>query len=98
MSSSPAGLVEVDAPPIRLALDAFEEALGRRPVLVRCGGTLPIVPALVAKGIPVVHTGFDVPEGNVHAPNERLLLEYMPLGFDAARRTLVAFGDLAPPA
>jgi acetylornithine deacetylase/succinyl-diaminopimelate desuccinylase-like protein len=97
-SSSPAGLVEADAPPIRLALDAFEEALGRRPILVRCGGTLPIVPALVAKGIPVVHTGFDVPEGNVHAPNERLLLDYMPLGFEAARRTLVAFGDLPPPA
>jgi acetylornithine deacetylase/succinyl-diaminopimelate desuccinylase-like protein len=97
-SSSPAGLVDAAAPPVRLALDAFEEALGRRPVLVRCGGTLPIVPALAAKGIPVVHTGFDVPEGNVHAPNERLLLEYMPLGFEAARRTLVAFGDLARPA
>jgi acetylornithine deacetylase/succinyl-diaminopimelate desuccinylase-like protein len=97
-SSSPAGLVDTGAPPVRLALDAFEEALGRRPILVRCGGTLPIVPALVAKRIPVVHTGFDVPEGNVHAPNERLLLEYMPLGFEAARRTLVAFGDLPPAA
>ena len=97
-SSSPAGLVDPGAVPIRIALDAFEEALGRRPVLIRCGGTLPIVPALVAKGIPVVHTGFDVPEGNVHAPNERLLLEYMPLGFEAARRTLVAFADLTPSA
>lgn len=97
-SSSPAGLVDPGSVPIRIALDAFEEALGRRPVLIRCGGTLPIVPALVAKGIPVVHTGFDVPEGNVHAPNERLLLEYMPLGFEAARRTLVAFADLPPSA
>lgn len=97
-SSSPAGLVDPAAPPLRIALDAFEAALGRRPVLVRCGGTLPIVPALVAKGIPVVHTGFDVPEGNVHAPDERLLLEYVPLGFEAARRTLAAYGDLAPPA
>lgn len=95
-SSSPAGLVVADAPPIRLALDAFEDVLGRRPILVRCGGTLPIVPALVAKGIPVVHTGFDVPEGNVHAPNERLLLDYVRLGFEAARRALVAFGDLVP--
>ena len=97
-SSSPAGLVNTDAAPIRVALDAFEGVLGRRPILVRCGGTLPIVPALVAKGVPVVHTGFDVPEGNVHAPDERLLLEYVPLGFEAARRTLVAFGDLAPSA
>lgn len=93
-SSSPAGLVDVTAAPVRLALDAFQEVLGRRPILVRCGGTLPIIPALAAKGIPVVHTGFDVPEGNVHAPNERLLLVYVPLGVEAARRTLVAFGGL----
>ena len=93
-SSSPAGLVPTDVAAIRIALDTFEQTLGRRPLLVRCGGTLPIVPALVAKGIPVVHTGFDVPEGNVHAPNERLLLEYIPLGVDAARATLTAFQAL----
>jgi acetylornithine deacetylase/succinyl-diaminopimelate desuccinylase-like protein len=93
-SSSPAGLVPTDEPALRLALDAFERTLGRRPLLVRCGGTLPIVPALVEKGIPTVHTGFDVPEGNVHAPNERLLLEYIPLGVEAARETLTAFRRL----
>ena len=93
-SSSPPGLIPTDTPAVQLALEAFEQALGRRPLLVRCGGTLPIVPALVDKGIPTVHTGFDVPEGNVHAPNERLLLDYIPLGVDAARQTLTAFGGL----
>ena len=44
-----------------------------RPLLVRSGGSLPIVPALAEKGIPTVITGFDLPEGNIHSPNERLL-------------------------
>ena len=93
-ASSPAGLVPADAPAIRLAGDAFERVLGRRPVLVRTGGTLPIVPALCGRGIPVVLSGFDVPEGNIHAANERLLLEYVPLGVAVAREALLAFAAL----
>jgi acetylornithine deacetylase/succinyl-diaminopimelate desuccinylase-like protein len=93
-SSSPAGLVPLDAPAVELALDAFEHALGRRPLLLRSGGTLPIVPALIDKGIPTILSGFDVPEGNIHSPNERLLLRYLPLGVRAAQETLLAFAGL----
>ena len=91
---NPPGLVPPDAAAIRLALGAFERALGRRPLLIRSGGTLPVVPALTAKEIPVVLTGFDVPEGNIHAPNERLLAEYLPLGVTAARETFLALAEL----
>lgn len=94
LTAAPPGLIDADAEAIRLAADAFEGALGRRPLLVRCGATLPIVPALAERGVPAVVTGFDVPEGNAHAPNERLLCEYLPLGVEAARRTLVALGSL----
>jgi hypothetical protein len=52
------------------------------------------VPALAERGIPVILTGFDLPEGNIHAPNERLLLEYVPLGIAAARETYLALGEL----
>src|SRR5262249_47431291 len=58
LSSSPAAIVPPDAPPIQHAQDAFEHTMGRRPLLVRGGGTLPIVPALVDKGIPTILTGF----------------------------------------
>ena len=51
-------LVPPDAPAVQLAQDAFEQTMGRRPLLVRSGGTLPIVPALVDKGIPTIVTGF----------------------------------------
>ena len=89
-----AGLVPADSPAVRLAQDAFERVLGRRPLLLRSGGTLPIMPALADKDIPSILTGFDLPEGNVHAPNERLLARYVPLGVATAQETLLAFADL----
>jgi len=52
------------------------------------------VPALVDKGIPTVLTGFSVPGANMHSPNERLLVRYIPLGVAAARETLIAFAAL----
>ena len=84
-ASSPPGLVDPDSHVVRLGLDAFEHVLGVRPLLVRGGGTLPIVPALVANGIPTLLTGFDLPEGNAHAPNERISLELVELGEASAR-------------
>jgi acetylornithine deacetylase/succinyl-diaminopimelate desuccinylase-like protein len=85
LSSSPAALVPPDTPAIQLAQDAFEQSMGRRPLLVRSGGTLPIVPALVDKSIPTIVTGFATPESSIHSPNERLLAEYMPLGIETAK-------------
>jgi acetylornithine deacetylase/succinyl-diaminopimelate desuccinylase-like protein len=93
-SSASAGLIPPDAPAIRLGLDAFERVIGSRPLLIRVGGTLPIVPALADKGIPTVLTGFDLPEGNIHSPNERLLVEHIPLAVDAARELYKAFAQL----
>jgi acetylornithine deacetylase/succinyl-diaminopimelate desuccinylase-like protein len=93
-ASSPAGLVPADSPAVRLAQDAFERVLGRRPLLTRNGGTLPIVPTLADKGIPTIITGFALPGANMHSPNERLLARYVPLGVAAARETLVALAGL----
>jgi acetylornithine deacetylase/succinyl-diaminopimelate desuccinylase-like protein len=93
-SSSPPGLVPPDSKAIQLGLDAFELALGRRPALVRSGGTLPIVPALADKGIPTVITGFGLPDSQIHSPNERLVAEYVPAGIRAARELFLAFAQL----
>jgi acetylornithine deacetylase/succinyl-diaminopimelate desuccinylase-like protein len=93
-SSSPAGLIPPDAPAVRLAQDAFERVLGRRPLLLRTGGTIPLVPALADRGIPTILSGFAQPGANVHSPNERLQERYIPLGVETARETLVALGGL----
>jgi acetylornithine deacetylase/succinyl-diaminopimelate desuccinylase-like protein len=81
---TPPSLFRPDAPAIKLGLDAFEEALGVRPLLVRTGGTLPIMPALADKGIATILTGFGLPESNVHSPNEKFLVRYFEQGVDTA--------------
>jgi acetylornithine deacetylase/succinyl-diaminopimelate desuccinylase-like protein len=81
---APPGLVSPDEPAVQIALDAFEHVTGQRPLLARSGGTLPIVPALVDQGIPTILSGIALPESNIHSPNERVLLEYLPLGGELA--------------
>ena len=94
LSSAAAGLVPPDAPAVQRGQEAFERAMGRRPLLVRSGGTLPIVPALVDKGIPTIVTGFATAESNIHSPNERLLAEYLPLGIETAKELFRSFSTL----
>jgi acetylornithine deacetylase/succinyl-diaminopimelate desuccinylase-like protein len=93
-AASAPGLVDPGSPAVQLGLEAFERALGKRPLLVRSGGTLPIVAALAAKGMPTVLTGISLPESNIHSPNERILVEYVPLGIAAARELFTAWAKL----
>ena len=94
-NSAPPGVFSPDSPAIQLGLEAFKRVLGVRPLLVRVGGTLPIYPALAAKGIPTIGTGFALPESNVHSPNERLRVEDVDRAVAAASelyRSLAALG------
>jgi acetylornithine deacetylase/succinyl-diaminopimelate desuccinylase-like protein len=94
-NSAPPGVFAPDSPAIQLGLEAFERAVGVRPILVRVGGTLPIYPALAAKGIPTIGTGFALRESNVHSPNERLRVEDVDRAVAAATelyRGLAALG------
>ena len=80
---------------IRLAPGQRVETIGAAAEkLVRGGGTLPIMPALVDKGIPTVLTGFGLPESNVHSPNERFLIRYFEQGVATAAELYTAFGEL----
>jgi acetylornithine deacetylase/succinyl-diaminopimelate desuccinylase-like protein len=94
VATSPAALVKPDEPAIQLGLDAFERAVGTRPLLLRVGGSLPIMSALESRDIPTILTGFDLPEGNIHSPNERLRLEHIPLGVEAAKALYREFAKL----
>jgi len=94
-NSAPPGIISPDAHAVQLGMDAFERATGTRPLLVRVGGTLPIIPALARKGIPTINTGFALPESNVHSPNERLRVEDVDRAVAAASelyRSLAALG------
>ena len=88
------GLIRPDEPAVQLGLEAFERAVGVRPLLIRSGGTLPVVPALEARGTPSILTGFSLPESNIHSPNERLPVEHFPLGVAAARELFLSLAKL----
>jgi acetylornithine deacetylase/succinyl-diaminopimelate desuccinylase-like protein len=89
------GLVRGDAPAIQLAVDAFEQALGVRPLLTRVGGSIPLMPALTEKGIDTILSGFALPESNVHSPNERFLVPYFAAGIDTVAALFTALGRLS---
>ena len=94
LAAAPPAMVPADAKAIQLGLGAFERALGVRPLLIRSGGSLPIVAAFADKGIATVITGFSLPNANLHSPNERLLAEYVPRGIAAARALFEDFAAL----
>ena len=88
------GLVRGDAPAVQLAVEAFEQALGIRPLLTRVGGSIPLMPALTEKGIDTILSGFALPESNVHSPNERFLVPYFAAGIDTVAALFTALGRL----
>jgi acetylornithine deacetylase/succinyl-diaminopimelate desuccinylase-like protein len=94
VASCDPGHTPPDARAIALAGEAIERATGVRPLVLRSGGSLPIMAPLERLGIPAVVTGFDVPSGNVHAPNERMSLANLGLALASARELYLAFTAL----
>ncbi|HEY6076947.1 MAG TPA: M20/M25/M40 family metallo-hydrolase [Gaiella sp.] len=92
---TPPAVLPRDTEVLTLARDVFEGVFGRRPLIVRAGGTLPITAALAARGVPTVMAGLALPDSHTHSPNERMLLETFPLGVAAARETYRAIGARA---
>lgn len=95
VEATPAAMLARDSPMLEAALGAFEHVFGRRPLLVRTGGTLPILAALAARRIPTILAGLALPDSHTHSPNERMLVETFPLGVAAAEKTYCAIGALA---
>jgi acetylornithine deacetylase/succinyl-diaminopimelate desuccinylase-like protein len=93
-SANPPAIVRPDSAAVQLGLDAFEHVVGRRPLLVRSGGSIPLVAALSARDIPALVTGFGLPDSNIHSPNERIPTEYLPLGVDTALELFRRLGTL----
>jgi acetylornithine deacetylase/succinyl-diaminopimelate desuccinylase-like protein len=92
---TPPAVLPRDTPVLDAARDAFEDVFGRRPLIVRVGGTLPISAALAARRIPTVMAGLALPDSHTHSPNERMLLETFPLGVAAAKATYRRIGSLS---
>lgn len=86
---------EPEGPLAEAASEALEAAFGRRPVLLREGGSIPIIPLFAETfGVQVMPIGFALPGCNLHAPNEWLDLEVYHTGIEALARLYVRLGEL----
>ncbi|GAB4328439.1 MAG: dipeptidase [Candidatus Zixiibacteriota bacterium] len=68
-------LVPNDSPALALARKALEKGFGNKPVLMRGGGSIPVVETFQDKlGVGSLLVGYGLPDDNLHSPNEKFSL------------------------
>lgn len=72
---APAAITPLDSPSIEAAAKAIERGFGKRPVLIREGGSIPIVTAFQRElGADALLLGWGLDDDNTHSPNEKFCL------------------------
>lgn len=72
LSGAKPALVDPRHPAMAAAALAYRKGFGAAPVLLRSGGTIPILSTFQEMlGIPTVLMGFALPDDRIHAPNEK---------------------------
>lgn len=86
-------VVPIDTPATKLAADAVEAGFGKKPTLIRSGGTVPVV-AMLKKllDLDALLVGFGLPDDRVHSPNEKFDLDALHSG---SRTAAALYGKLA---
>ena len=65
-------LLNTENPWLAMAREAMAEAFGRRPVLTRCGASIPVAAVFAGRlGMDVIFMGFGLPDDRLHSPNEK---------------------------
>lgn len=82
----PAVVTSTEHYAVKAAYSSLESVYGKKPLLLRSGGTVPIVSLLKQKlSTPSVLMGFGLPDDRIHAPNERFYLPNFFKGIEASR-------------
>jgi acetylornithine deacetylase/succinyl-diaminopimelate desuccinylase-like protein len=77
-------LFDPHQPAFELATEALRKACGVEPVLIRSGGSIPVVAEMAARGYPVIVGGFALPDDRIHGPDESYELRSLDWGRAAA--------------
>ena len=89
MHGAPAVLVNTDTPYVRAAVRAIEAGFGTRPVLIREGGSIPVVGLLKTQlGVDTLLVGWGQNDDNLHGPNEKFSLADFHRGIKASAHLL----------
>ncbi len=84
---SPAVLTDYNTPAIQAAMRALADVFGEETVLMRSGGSIPVVGLFQRHlGVETVLMGFSLPDARIHSPNERFYLPNFFHGIEAAVR------------
>jgi acetylornithine deacetylase/succinyl-diaminopimelate desuccinylase-like protein len=91
--SAPAAITPREGPAIAAATRAMEKAFGKRPLLIRGGGSIPVV-GLIKNilGIDTVLFGFGLPDDRVHSPNEKFDLDCL---YGGTRAAAILYDELS---
>jgi acetylornithine deacetylase/succinyl-diaminopimelate desuccinylase-like protein len=93
LSGGPGLLVNPDHPAMAVAARCFADALGRKTVFVRSGGSIPIVGDFAQHlGIPTILMGFGLPDDGLHSPNEKFAVENYYKGIATVAHFLEQYG------
>jgi acetylornithine deacetylase/succinyl-diaminopimelate desuccinylase-like protein len=85
LHGGPPALVPITNPFLQTARRALEKGFGKPTILVRDAASVPIVGTFKeALGAVSILMGFDVPTGNIHAPNENFKLAHFSKGMVSA--------------
>lgn len=85
MHGAPGVLLPLDSPFMEPAALAIEQGFAKRPVFIRCGGSIPVVGAFKEMlGIDTLLLGWGQDDDNPHSPNEKFSLEDFQKGIKAS--------------
>ncbi len=86
-------LLETEGPEFEACAAAMEAVWGKRPVLVREGGSIPVVSTFdEVLDAPILMMGFGLPDDGLHSPNERFKVENF---YDGIRATALFLDRLS---
>jgi acetylornithine deacetylase/succinyl-diaminopimelate desuccinylase-like protein len=93
LSGAKPALVDPKHPAMAAAALAYRKGFGAAPVLLRSGGTIPILSTFQEMlGIPTVLMGFALPDDRIHAPNEKFHIPNFYNGINTCIWFLAAIG------
>ncbi|HVZ94648.1 MAG TPA: M20/M25/M40 family metallo-hydrolase [Phycisphaerales bacterium] len=89
------GNVSIDNPYLTAAVHAIESASGKKPHLIKSGGSIPVVGMLKGQfGLDTLLVGFGLDDDRVHSPNEKFELSCYRLGVRTHARLLGEFAAM----